>query len=348
MDYKARGMWRPFKKGVANDSRSGLSIGDSRVAYASVRPGTHDSIRLTASVFDEGGTNNRKAQQVAARMGTLNPKSGVTSVLPDNCYQVLLVEVPNVPADEINAAARWQIKDQLDFPVDETVVELFSLPEQSRANGTPMGYAVAARRQSVKEHVEQLQDAGLPLDVIDIPELCVRNVATLLPQDASGVAFLHFTQNHGILTVTRGGVLHLVRRIEKGRGAIDAAATGDFAHADLESTTSLAILDSPDDNDGVTDDFNRSELVATIVQEIQRSLDFYDSHYDCEPLSELVLSPGSNIGGLAKSLNEQLGLAVSSLNLNRLFEMQSELSSSEQGAALLAIGAALRSESLAA
>ena len=340
-------MWRPFKKGGASGSRSGLWIGDSRVAYASVQPGTHDRIRVTASVFDEGGTNARKAQQVAARMGALK-KSGITSVLPENCYQVLLVEVPNVPANEINAAARWQIKDQLDFPVDETVVELFRLPEQSRANGTPMGYAVAARRQSVKEHVEQFQDAGLPLDIIDIPELCVRNVATLLPQDAGGVAFLHFTQNHGILTVTRKGVLYLVRRIEKGRGAINAAATGDFAHADLESTTSLAILESPDDDAGVTDDFNRSELVSTIVQEIQRSLDFYDSHYDCEPLSELVLSPGSNIGGLAKLLNEKLGLAVNSLNLNRLFEMQTELSSPEQGAALLAIGAALRSESLAA
>jgi MSHA biogenesis protein MshI len=340
-------MWRPFKKGVANDSRSGLSIGDSRVAFARVRPGTHDSIRLTASVFEEGGGNAKRAQQAAARMGNLGPKSKITSVLPENSYQVLLVEVPNVPADEINAAARWQIKDQLDFPVDDTVVELFRLPEQSRANSAPMGYAVAARRESVKEHVKQLESAGLPLDVIDIPELCVRNVATLLPQDAYGVAFLHFTQTHGILTVTRKGVLYLVRRIEKGRGAIDAAATGDFAHADLESTTSLAILESPEDA-GVTDDFSRSELVANIVQEIQRSLDFYDSHYDCEPLSELVLSPGSNIGGLAKSLNDQLGLAVSSLNLNRLFEMQSELSSAEQGACLLAIGAALRSESKAA
>jgi hypothetical protein len=47
-------------------------------------------------------------------------------------------------------------------------------------------------------------------------------------------------------------------------------------------------------------------------------------------------------------LNEQLGLAVSSLNLNKLFEMQSELSSQEQSACLLALGAALRTESLAA
>lgn len=340
-----------FKKRGAKDGRSGLSIGDSRIAVANVQPGSHASIRLTASVIDDDGNKAHRARQLAARLGGIDSKqSGITSVLPDNCYQVLLVEVPNVPDDEVNAAARWQIKDMLDFPVDDTVVELFRLPEQSRAAGKPMGYAVAARRQSVQEHVALLEDAGVPLDVIDIPELCTRNIATLLPQDTYGVAFLHFTQNHGILTITRRGVLYLVRRIEKGRGAINAAATGDFAHADLEATTGLAILESPDDpgHGALSDDFNRSELVSNIVQEIQRSLDFYDSHYDCEPLSELVLSPGSNIGGLAKSLNDQLGLAVSSLNLNRLFEMQSELSSAEQGACLLAIGAALRSESLAA
>ncbi len=340
-----------FKKGVAKDSRSGLSIGDSRIAIASVQSGSHDSIRLTASVFDDDGNNANRARQLASRLGAIDSKkSGITSVLPGNCYQVLLVEVPNVPADEINDAARWQIKDMLDFPVDDTVVELFRLPKQSNADGKPMGYAVAARRQSVKEHIALLEGAGLPLDVIDVPELCTRNVATLRPQDANGVAFLHFTQSHGILTITRKGVLYLVRRIERGRSAINAAASGDFAQADLESTTSLAFLESPEDDgqSGVTDDINRSELVTNIVQEIQRSLDFYDSHYDCEPLSDLVLSPGSNIGGLAKSLNDQLGLAVSSLNLNRLFEMQSELSSAEQGACLLAIGAALRSESLAA
>jgi len=344
-------MRRRAKKSAASDNRSGLSIDDARVAFASVQRGQHDSIRITAAVFDEDANNADGARQLAARMRTINTgRSRLTSVLPGNSYQVLLVEVPNVPADEINAAARWQIKDLLDFPVDEIVVEMFELPTQSTADGKAMGYAVAARRSGIQEHIDLLKEAGLSLDAIDIPELCTRNIATLLPQDAGGVAFLHFTQNHGILTITRRGVLYLTRRIDKGRGAINAAATGDFVQADLEATTGLTILSSADDEgqSAFADDFSRSELVSTIVQEIQRSLDFYDSHYDCEPLSELVLSPGSNIGGLAKALNDQLGLAVSSLNLNRLFEMQSELSTPEQGACLLAIGAALRSESLAA
>jgi len=341
-------MWRRFKRGAADDSRAGLSIDDSCVSFASVHRRKDGKLRLAAAVIDEGAKNSGRDLQLAARMQSIDPRrSKVTAVLPDASYQILLLEVPNVPADEVNDAARWQVKDLLDFPVDETVVEVFRLPRQSTVDGKPIGYAVAARRRSILEHIELFKSANLPLDVIDIPELCQRNVATLLPQDEHGVAFLHFTQNRGILTITRQGVLYLVRRIEKGHGAINAAATGEFAVADLEPSSELDILREPDEYPQ-GDDLSRSDLVSTIVSEIQRSLDFYDSHYDCPAVSELILSPGSNFGGLAKALNDQLGLAVSSLNLNRLFEMQSEMSSQEQSACLLAIGAALRTESLAA
>ncbi len=341
-------MWRRFKKGAANDSRTGLSIDDTRVAFANVHPGKHDSIRITASVLDEGAKNTKRAQQLASRMSAIASKSPVSSVLSESSYQIVLLEVPNVPQDEINDAARWQIKDHIEFPVDEIVVEMFKLPKQSTSEGKTMGYAVAARRQSIRQHIELVKGSGLTLDVIDIPELCTRNIATLLPQDNYGVAFLHFTQSHGILTITRKGVLYMIRRIDKGRSAIDAAVTGEFAAADLDPTSELDILRGPDEQDPFAGDYSRAELVSNIVQEVQRSLDFYDTHYDCEPLNELVLSPGSNVGGLAKALNEHLGLAVSSLNLNRLFEMQTELSSHEQNACLLAIGAALRTEAKAA
>lgn len=340
-------MWQRLNKGAASDSRTGLSIDNSRVAFATAQSGKHDSIRLTASVFDDNAPESRRAQQLASRMNLIDSKLPVTSVLPDHSYEVLLMEVPNVPDDEINDAARWIVKEQIDIPVDDMIVEMFKLPRQATADGKSMGYAVVTRRSNIKQHIDLIKGSGLSLDVIDIPEMCTRNIATLLPQDQYGVAFLHFTQNHGILTVTRRGVLYLLRRIEKGRSAIDAASTGEFAAADLDPTSELDILREPNEVDPLSGDFSRAELVRKIVLEIQRSLDFYDTHYDCEPLNELVLSPGSNIGGLAKSLNETLGLAVSSLNLNRLFEMKTELSSHEQSACLLAIGAALRSEAQA-
>ncbi len=319
-------MWRRFlKKSVAYDGRSGVSIDDSRIAFAYVQREKDGTLRLDAAAFDKDANEEAWVHGLVAQVDGLDPaRSLVTSVLPGGSYQLLLVEVPKVPANEINSAVRWQIKDLLDFPVDETAIEMFEMPEQSTAGYKSMAYAVATRRISIQEHIELLHGAGFRLDVIDIPELCTRNIATLLPQDADGVALLHFTEKHGILTVTRQGVLYHIRRINK-------------RHREISSDS--------------TDDFARTELVSTIVLEVQRSLDYYENHFDRRnrgPLSELVLTPGSDIGGLAKSLHEQLGLTVSNLDLNRLFEMQSEMSPQEQGDCLLAVGAALRSEPLAA
>ncbi len=352
-------MWRRFKKSVATDSRSGLSIDDSRIAFAHVQRVNDRTSRLAALTFEGDEINEKWAQQLASRMDNIDPaRSQVTSVLPDGSYQLLLVEIPDVPADEINSAARWQIKDLLEFPVDDSVVELFEMPELSIGDRKSkcMAYAVATRQSFIQEHVELLHGAGFSLNVIDIPELCIRNIATLLPQDAEGVAFLHFTETHGILTVTRQGVLYLIRRIEKGRRAIDSASTDAVARTGSETIPMLEIpvlevQGSSGDHEGYAasiDDFTRTEMENTIVLEIQRSLDYYESHFFGRPLTELVLAPGSDIGGLAKTLREQLGLTVSSLDLNQLFEMQSALMPAEQGACLLAVGAALRSESLAA
>jgi len=315
-------MWRQFKKRAVNDSRAGLYIDDSRVALARVQRENDGALRITTATCDRQGNEETWPHTLAAQTpGIDRARSQVTSVLPGGSYQLLLVEVPKVPADEVNAAVRWQIKDLLEFSVDEAIIELFDMPGQSSVGDKSMAYAVATRRSNIQNHIESLHGAGFSLHVIDIPELCVRNVATLLPQDADGVAFLHFTESRGILTVTRQRELYLIRRIEKGRDAFRSTSTEDFA---------------------------RTELVSSIVLEIQRSLDYYESHFDRRPLTELVLAPGSDIGGLAESLNEELGLTVSNLDLNGLFDMQSAVSPEEQGDCLLAVGAALRSERLAA
>ncbi len=351
-------MWQSLKKkSVANDSRSGLSIDDSRVAFARVQRVDGGVLRLAALTVDQDANNEEWTHQIAARMRSIDPApSRVTSVLPHGSYQLLLVEVPNVPADEIKSAARWQIKDLLDFPVDDTVVELFKMPEQSIRDPKPMAYAVATRRSSIQEHTELLHGAGFSLDVIDIPELCTRNIATLLPQDADGVAFFHFTETHGILTVTRQGVLYLIRRIEKGRRDINSGSqdfviqTPTGTVPDLEIPV-LEVQGSAGDDESqsaATEDFIRTEMENTIVLEIQRSLDYYESHFFGRALTELVLAPGSDVGALSSKLSEQLGLTVSSLDFHKLFEMQSELMPAEQGDCMLAVGAALRSESLAA
>jgi len=309
-------MLRKFKRALARNSRAGIAHDGAQAGLARVRRLDDGALSLAVRVLptegDDGDWPDRAASH-AARM-SLN-RTPVSSVLSSNAYQLQLVEMPNVPADELLQAVRWRLKDLIDFPVEDAVVELLEMPRHANPGNAPIAYAVVARRSEVLQQIELMKRADLQMDVIDIPELCIRNIAVLLPQDANGVAFLHFAEDCGYLTITRKGILHMTRRLDTGRRDLAAASDDDFA---------------------------LQERIAGISLEIQRSLDYYESHYDCRPVTEIVLGPGANLDAMPAALTEHLGLTVSRLGLEDLFILENDVSAEEQGESLLAIGAALR------
>lgn len=314
-------MLRPFKKGLAKRVRAGIAIDGARAGLARVRRLNDGRFSVSARVFDTGNSGKEWPARVAPQAAHMALQRTPTSaVLAADSYQLQLVEMPNVPADEMLAAVRWRVKDLIDYPVEEAVVELFEMPRHANPGNTPIAYAVVTRKTEVLRQIERMKRADLQMDVIDIPELCIRNIATLLPQDEHGVAFLHFTEECGYLTITRRGVLHMMRRLETSRNElIDASA----------------------------DDFALQERISGIALEIQRSLDYYESHYDCRPVAEIFLGPGVDFPVLADSLTEHLGLTVNGLTFDDLFHMEESISVEEQGSCLLAIGAALRADTAA-
>ena len=278
--------------------------------------GTRDIVR--AGVAPLGATfghavlrrQSGETESLSAGSGTLPDllrKVPAATVLPADAYSLQLVEAPNVPGDEMCEAIRWKIQHLIEFPVEEAVIETFEMPPPANPGAKPMIYAVVARRSEIHSHIEKLRDANIRIDVIDIPELCVRNVAVRLPQDEYGVAFLHFSDDFGYLTITRAGVLYMIRRIELQRELLN-------------------------------------EQLQEIALEIQRSLDYYESQFDCPPVGELVLGPGDDSETFSASLTENLGLTVSKLDLSELFAIDCELSQREQRDCLMAIGAALRDD----
>ncbi|MDZ7642969.1 MAG: hypothetical protein U5K76_01285 [Woeseiaceae bacterium] len=80
---------------------------------------------------------------------------------------------------------------------------------------------------------------------------------------------------------------------------------------------------------------------------MQRSLDYYETQYDLPPISNLVLGPGTGFEALRAGIAEQLGLAVRTLDLDELFDLEMPLAPDEQRECLFAVGAALRPDSAA-
>jgi len=101
-----------------------------------------------------------------------------TTLLGASQYQLNAVEAPNVPPEERSGAARWRIKELIDYPVEAATIDVLDIPVEASAR-THQLYAVSAKNEIVAATVRRFQDAGVPLAAIDIPEMAQRNVSAL-------------------------------------------------------------------------------------------------------------------------------------------------------------------------
>lgn len=256
-------------------------------------------------------------------------KQPLSVVMEPGDFSLQLLEKPQVAEDEMRDAVRWKIRDRLDYNVDQAVVDVFEIPGLKEQGRTPQIYAVCAHEDHLREYIEQVASAGMELNYIDIPELVQRNIACRLPEDESGLALLNLQQQSGLLTLTYQSTLFLARELDSGYQALAGAAN-----------TALAVNDSPLALSEPTD-----EALETVALEIQRSLDYYESHFGKPPIKNLVIAPLTQpLPGLLEHIRSSLGVDVRMLDLAEVIEIQVAIDTEMQARAFYAIGAALRSE----
>jgi MSHA biogenesis protein MshI len=240
--------------------------------------------------------------------------------LNPNEYTLLLTDAPDVPPDELRSAIRWRVKDLIDFHINDATLDVFDLPGEKAAGRTRSMYAVAARSAAIQKRADLMSAAGINLDVIDIPEMAQRNLATLLPEEAKGVVLLSLFPSSGLITISKQSEIYLSRNIDIG---LDSLQQLD-ADVQLLDPTSL---------------FDRISL------EVQRSLDYYDSHFHQSSVNTLALTPMSReIPGFVDFLKANLNVTVLTMDLMNLVECSTPIPREQQPVCLSTLGAALRLE----
>jgi MSHA biogenesis protein MshI len=305
-----------FNRAQASGWRVGVMPADRETALAIVR--TARSTRPLLRHCAIHPSLEIRAEHVFAPLaqGRDLSRAAVSAVLSTDEYQLVQIEAPDVPPEELRGAVRWKLKDIISFPASEAVIDVFEIPEQARYVESRMLYAVAARADAVQRVVSLIKPRVRGFDVIDIPELCLRNIAALLPQDEQGVALISLGEHFAQLTLTCRGVLYLARRIDLSR------------RAEGSPGEPPALLDVP-----------------SLALELQRSLDYYESHFDRPAIVDIVVSSGDEraehlLGGLVTAT----GHSVTLLDVEELFEVAEGIEPDTRWPGLLALGAALRSE----
>lgn len=242
-----------------------------------------------------------------------------TTLLKGGDYQVVQVEAPNVPAHEAKSAVRWRIKDLIDYPVESATVDAVFIPGSNGAAGRPpQMLAVAAKNEIIAAAVKPFNEADIPLEVIDIPELAQRNLAQRVEPEGRGLALLAFDEQGGVLTFTSGGELYQHRRI-------------DVSLASFRGS-------SPEQRKG---------LYERLVLELQRSLDHFDRQFHHVAVAKVMVTPVPDADDMREYLAANLDVPIALLYLSEVMDFPHipELHEpARQAQCLQLIGAALREE----
>jgi MSHA biogenesis protein MshI len=290
------------------------------IAAASVQPGPAGKPAVTVATFFAGVPGLEALEKAGRDLHSANYRCA--TVLAGGDYQLMTVEAPNVPRDELKPAMRWRLKDVLDFPVDDATFDILDIPLDQNAVGRPQQsvFAVAARNSVIKARQQLFAQAKVRLAVIDIPEMAQRNVSSLLESDGRGVAMLSFGEDGGLLTVTWRGELYLSRRID----------------------VTLAQLHEPEHE-------RKHNSFDKITLELQRSLDHFERQFSFISVARLVLAP-TGAAGLDDYLSSHLYTRVETLDLGSIFDLARTphlLDAARQQRFFVPLGAALRGEEAA-
>lgn len=227
----------------------------------------------------------------------------VSLVLQEGEYQLLLIEAPDVPVDELKDALLWRVKDLIQFNPEDAYLDYIELPDDAYRGRGKMIYVVVAERTLIDQRVDWLDALGVSAIAIDIPELALLNITESLCAEEMGTAVLFLEEDRSNLTMLSGSALYLARGLSY----------------------------SP---------FNQ---VENTVLDIQRSMDYFESQIGKPPCVRILILPlqvGET--PLLMELRNNLSADVQSLDLADVVGSDEPLRVDLQQVCLIAIAASLR------
>ncbi|MEM7293100.1 MAG: hypothetical protein AAF420_06865, partial [Pseudomonadota bacterium] len=232
---------------------------------------------------------------------------------------------PNVNPEEMKSALRWKVKDLIDFHIDDATIDVFPMPASARSGSAPMINAVVARTSLIQQRVDLLHSLDIEPEAIDITELALHNITrTTLEQDSVPIAAMYLLPDNVYIEVSDPGALYLSRNIA----------------ASLDQLSEMPVAD---DNGWQTTDYDSTSNAEMLSLEMQRSMDYFESHYGKGPANDMRMfqSIGED-NQFIDALGRDLPFRVRKESLSEAIPGVGNINTADLTHYLPAIGAALR------
>jgi MSHA biogenesis protein MshI len=272
------------------------------------------------------------------------PSGDAIALLDPSDYQILKVDTPNVPQEELKSAARWQIKEMVDVDVADLTLDVMHVGGDVDRPQRQL-FVVAARNTAIKALTDGAAGISDQIGIVDIWETALRNLlaAQTRADDLAtrACAAVHIDERHCLLVVCAGDELFYTRRLEGDPGLL-ARARGEQPQAGL-SELPLGFEYQP----GGAFDASTSQE-SPLVVELQRSIDVWERSWPELPLARLYVVTAEHGAEVATLIQRELGQRTVALDPLAAFAANAPAPEGEATPALAAclplLGAALRTE----
>lgn len=365
----------PWQRNVSNE-RLAFSWFNQVLVYVSASRNSDGTYRLRRMGVERQGSDSKEAFAKRLNALGLTGQASMAMLRPEQ-YQILTIDTPSVPADELKSAARWQIKDQVEAHLDDISLDVIKLGDgKGRAQASL--FVITAGNELVYELSDIAEVLLGTLDVVDVQDMAQRNLQTeqvrrLLgrmdsedrrrqdrasktnrrgnPVDRAHASIVLLDDQYAMLTICAKGELFYRRRIDLGPGFMEenwqiSSQVAEEATAGLEDRS---IGETYGGYTGVPDYVPgggaQGSLIQRFTTDIQRSLDLWDRTWLDMPLQTVLVFAGERTPEMVSCLTLELARPVLAFDVSAMFLGYDGLSMADQLLCWPLLGVLLRTES---
>ena len=231
-------------------------------------------------------------------------------------YSVIIkkINLPITTRDELSETIEVEAEQYIPFDISEVNVDFEILGQSESAEGQMDVILVAAKKDVIDSYIEILVESGLIPTIIDVDVFALQNAFQASYPDISGtVALIDIGANKFNVNVIKEGISLFTRDAPMGGARITEEIQDHFGvEYNTAEDIKLGAEEAPDPA-VISDIVSRS--VENWVAETKRALEFLESTYPEDQLTEIYLSGGScRFEGLSQYMSQETGVPVKLFN----------------------------------
>ncbi|MBD89040.1 MAG: pilus assembly protein PilM [Deltaproteobacteria bacterium] len=228
------------------------------------------------------------------------------------------ISLPEMTPEELEESIQWEAEQYIPFDIKDVNVDVQIINPKAGQEQMDV-LLVAAKKDVLQDYISVIQEAGLKPNVVDVDTFAVQNMFELnygFPPNET-IALVNIGASVININVIADSITTFTRDISMGGGLLTSEIQRQlnisYEEAEHYKTAGAGNIT----NSTIAREVQAmSERIAlTLVNEIQRSLDFYAATTVNADISRIYLSGGSaQITGLIRSLEQSLEVPVELVN----------------------------------